>query len=632
MVGRSKLLWVLLTCCGLVAKSVEAQPTGFQDPLPGIIESFQKYDFDRDGIDEINSLRLWPQELPAADAGHSDSQDREAGRVVFVLVEGRVLRSIDSAPSQSKELTQGLRTFLNDLAREGFTPRLIECDLYAGPRHQDGLTLLALRRMLQTVRQSLPLEGVVLVGSFPEASLVRRWIWRREGWDVTIAGRSYSGANQQPFLRIVPELIAPRADIVLADLDGNWEQIYRAEPQELESIEALPTNPNDTWPTDGMEFVSTQFNDQRSKFEDFFWIQDDQYERLPSEPGQLRLRLRIEQAHPEISESDRQQPNPMARPDLRVSRINPRHVAVMPAPQFRDVKGKNWLADDGRPQAVESRERLNPVSSWRRDEAFEQRLLVEYFARNHEFRTAHQPEQRRTASACFGGGLIGAADLNRYLAEAVEQWEPSVSYDNASLHDFVEFAATPARLKGISAHSSPWNSEFGSGYDPQALELAVGGRPWRWREEAIEGGYRYVPSLIGQGGTADAYVFRSLYASGRLRSVGGSLIIHNGCEVNTPEGAGQFPYNDPRYGSAAGFQNAESILFFLNGVALASRSKTFYDTPRGFPAALRSGPFGAGWQAYFDTEAQDASLPATVASNKRTYPWSILGDWTLRVD
>ncbi len=506
------------------------------------------------------------------------------------------------------------------------------CDLYAGPIHQDGLTLLALRRFLQEFHSQRSLHGVVLVGSFPEASLVRRWIWRREGWDVTIAGQAFHGANQKPFLRIVPESIAPRADIVLADLDGNWESIYRRGPESLESIEAMPTDAEANWPTNEMDFSSTVFNDHRSDFQDFFWIQDDRYNRQNSADGQLTLKLFTDQVHPEISDADRAQPNPMARPEISVSRINPRHVAVMPDHTFRDIHGHNWLDSSGQPQTIETRQRVNPAAYLRRDPSFERRLIIEYFARNHAFRTQSDSSLNRTAAASFGGGLISAADLNRYLGKATVDWGEPVAFAKASLLDLVEFAATPARLKGISAHSNPWNSEFGESYDAAALEAAVGGRPWRWREEKTATGYRYVPSLAGQGGTADAYVFRSLYESGRLKSVGGSLIIHNGCEVNTPEGALRFPYSDPRYGSPGGFQNAESILFFLNGVALASRSKTFYDTPRGFPEALgKGGTFGAGWQAYFETESQDASLPASVASNKRTYPWSVIGDWTLKV-
>lgn len=76
------------------------------------------------------------------------------------------------------------------------------------------------------------------------------------------------------------------------------------------------------------------------------------------------------------------------------------------------------------------------------------------------------------------------------------------------------------------------------------------------------------------------------------------------------------------------------MLFYLNGVALFTRAKVFYDTPRGFSEALGADErshFGNGWRAYFDEEARDGTLVADVAGNKKCYPWSILGDWTVRL-
>lgn len=62
------------------------------------------------------------------------------------------------------------------------------------------------------------------------------------------------------------------------------------------------------------------------------------------------------------------------------------------------------------------------------------------------------------------------------------------------------------------------------------------------------------------------------------------------------------------------------------------RAKVFYDEPAGFcPTLARGGTFGEAWQQYFHLEA-DAESWAEVGGDigrKRSYFWSLLGDWTL---
>ncbi len=600
---------------------VEAQGT---DRVTRMLERYTGLDIDSDETAEVN--RLSPLEFGVGVADTSNENDE----LVLVLVEERLLSEIPGSELRAADLVSRLERYRADLNAAGYAARFVRCDLYAGAEHQDGLTLLAMRRFLIEVAKQSKLKGVVLVGSFPEAMIVRRWLWRREQWDVTIAGKDYKGANQKDYLRIVPEAVAPRADIVLADLDGNWESIYAKKPMEVESIEALPDDKIKEWPKDEMVFESTAFNDSSSTFEDFFWIQEDNYRRLESKNGKLRLKLRVAQQHSEVSKRDRTHPNPMAVPDILVSRINARQVAVNLDSSFRDRNGKSLLDENGKPQIVETAAKINPAAMMQRDPAFERKLLVDYFDRNHEYRTSIVADANRTAALSYGAGLISAESLNEYLKKGSSSFGDSVSFPDGSLLDYVHFLKTPARLKGLSAHSNPWNSSYSGSYDVVELESQCGGAPWRWKEEPIANGFRYTPSFKAQGGVADSYIHRTIYENDILNKVGGSLYIHNGCEVNTPEGALNHPYNDDRYGSRGGFQNAESILFFLNGVALASRAKTFYDTPRGFTEKLGEGNcFGEGWRAYFEIESSDAALADNVAGNKRTYPWSIIGDWTL---
>ncbi len=599
-----------------------------QQNISEVMNDFKNYDLDSDGTDEIKRLDYLDFE-----SINSDDSVAE-GRLVLILIEGRLLKTLKGSEFSKADLVRRFKQYKSDLVSEGFVPHFIRCDVYSGKQHQDGLTVLAMRRFLQAVDKKWDLNGVVLVGSFPEPMIVRRWIWRREKWNVTIAGKAYKGNKQRPFLRIVPELVAPRADIVLADLDGNWEDIYVKEPRQLESIEALPPEKLAEWPVDGMVFESRQFNDESKKFEDFFFIKEDDYHRLDSAPGVLKLKLNLKQRHPEVSETDRRRANPIAFPDILVSRINPRHVAVVPQKNFRDLDGRGLLDSRGVPQVFETSRRVKPANLLVRDPVFERRLLIDYFDRNHRFRSESVTDSNRTAAASYGRGLISASRLNKYLQPASNSFEKPVAFNNASLLDYVNFLKSPARLKAMSAHSNPWNSAYGKKYELKILERSLGGSPWRWKEEKSGSRYRYRPSLADQGGAADSYVHRTIYENDLLSNGGGTLFIHNGCEVNTPGNASRVPYNHNDYASAHGFQNAESILFFLNGVALASRSKVFYDTPREFTAELGRGPkrcFGDGWRAYFQVESEDPALAERVASNKRTYPWSVIGDWTLRV-
>ncbi len=621
---RFRLLLIVFTAAHYFTalENLHAQNS---DRITGILHRYAGLDIDSDGIAEVN--RLKPLEFNSNAREQSNANDE----LVLVLVEERLLSEIPGCALSVTDLLSRLERLGADLQAEGYNPQFVRCDLYAGVEHQDGLTLLAIRRFLNDVARHSKLKGALLVGSFPEAMIVRRWLWKREQWDVTIAGTAYSGANQKDFLRIVPEAVAPRADIVLADLDGEWESIYVKKPMTLESVEALPGEGTIEWPKNGMVFESTAFNDTRTTFEDFFWIQEDDCQRLESSNGKLRLKLRVAQRNPEVSKQDRLLPNPLAIPDILVSRINARHVAVSPDKSFRDRNGQSLLNSNGKPQIVETATKIDPAGLMRRDPAFERRLLLDYFDRNHEFRTAVAPKANRTAALSHGAGLISAESLNEYLKKSSSKFTESVSFPDGSLLDYVQLLKTPARLKGLSAHSSPWNSAYGGSYDVTELESQCGGLPWRWKDEAVEGGFRYTPSFAAQGGAADSYLHRTIYENKLLADAGASLFIHNGCEVNTPEGATSFPHNHDRYGSSGGFQNAESILFFLNGVALASRAKTFYDTPRGFTEKMGEGKcFGEGWRAYFEIESNDAALANEIAGNKRTYPWSIIGDWTLK--
>lgn len=136
-----------------------------------------------------------------------------------------------------------------------------------------------------------------------------------------------------------------------------------------------------------------------------------------------------------------------------------------------------------------------------------------------------------------------------------------------------------------------------------------------------------VPSFENQGGGANFYLHRTLWENGVLEDSGSSFFIHQGCEVNTPANSPALPFNDDIYGH---FQNAESQLFYLNGLAILSRAKVASDKPVGWDHVLVDElPFGEIWRAYFEHDAEDTGLTTVPKEYKRSYVWSLNGDWSV---
>jgi hypothetical protein len=578
---------------------------------------YQNYDRNVDGDPAIINLSFLNFE-------QGSKEIPQTARLVLVLVEARLLNPLAGA----QDLQPRLLRFKGDLSAEGFFSRFIRVDLYQGARHQDGRTLLALRSFLREVRTTFAnLLGVVLVGSFPEATLVRRTIWR-PSFNVTIAGVAYQNT---PYLAIEPEMIAPRSEIVLADLNGNWQSLYHENFEALESIRAIPdaATAATTWPVDGAIFSSTAFDRTTTSYRDFFFINDGDYTSLNAPAGQLRLLIRHRQLHPELAAADRNLPNPLCRPDILVSRINARHIAVNPKPSIVGDSGVRPLDGQGFPQSFTSNQVYDTwLGFFQQDPILERRVLNDYFDRNHRFRIG------AFADLPFRTGAVAAPDFNAggtagYLAPASNKFAPPLVQGSATVLDYVRWCKQPAVLRCIMAHSSAYSSQFDANYSPAALENEMGGRPFRWRRV----GNTYTPSLQDQGPHADFYVHRTAWQNGVLASAGANLIIHGGCEVNVPADTQTKTYYQEGY---AGWQNAEGLLFYMNGVAMIARAKVFNDLPTGFPGAFAltsRARFGDGWRAFFDYEAADANLGkfGSAVRSKKAYFWSMIGDWTVRL-
>ena len=602
-----------------------AQAQGNTGALLGRVDAAHSpFDLNGDGVAEIRWVKGLGVERAAA------GEDRG---LVLVLVEPRLLAA--EAPA----LREALATYADDLGREGWGVSVRAMQVYDGPVHQDGRTLLAMREYLRSVKGAIPdFAGVVLVGSFPEGLLVRQYSWRQHEPTVLRQGQAgETNLGDQPVyrLRSVPENVSMRCDLMLADLDGKWENLYHAGPEALPWVmaaypEAKPAEGAslDLWPAGGR----TQFYELgTTTFEDFFFLNDGKFTVVEHGDGTADLTLQDDLQDDECSAADRAHPgNVMAHPDICVSRIDARHIALKPKASVRGVKGEGLLDARGLPQTVTfADEKATPhgIGVWEADPVLEQRLLVEFFERNHRYRRGDFRDQLRPATAAYG-----LDSPQSWLVGSRPQWqgfsEPGyeVAGEAADLAAVVEWLRRPAVLRDVCAHSDPWGSSFKDA-EVGVLEAACGGPPWNW----VRKGNRLVPSLGGSPGKLDFAITRTLWQNKTLPDEA-SFYLHHGCDIMAPGGGSDRPYSSPEY---AYWQGAEGLLFYCQGLALVGRAKTFYDFPRDFAEEFAGAgkTFGEALAHYYDVESQakDWEEVGGGIGRKRAYWWGILGDWTLRL-
>lgn len=607
MIVRSSLVLVFACVLGpsIAARADESAPASVLDP-------FRAFDMDGDGTIEIRSL----EKLRAV--GHQ-------GPLVVVFVEPRLLEPLEGA----EPLRPRLDRLLGDLADEGCRAWLVAADLEPGATHRDGRLVLALREVLRALRAEGELAGALLVGHFPDALLVRTCSWRKRGRVVLRKGTPEERVFEDVrYLRRVPELVAHRADIVLSDLDGRWEDVY------IEPKTALATTmavfPEGV-PAGGGEAVDAEQGEVT--FEDFFPVSDGALSFRPADDGDSSPRIVLDDgdADHEVGEADRRSPNRIARPDIVVSRIDARGVALRPRGDVRGVDGTPLLDDAGRPQVVPFGDPAR-VPHWRdglweADPVLERQLLSEFLDRNHAYRTGQSGLAWRPSSLAHGLPS-GYAEV----AKAADDWvDVDRALDDilgdATLADVARWLARPSILRTVRAHSDEWGSVFHKGRFA-GLAHYVGEAPWCWAPEDAS----LVPSLRAacRGGKLDWFLLHALWRAGATSSLP-AFYIHTGCEGISPPGARRLPWTHPSYGLR---QGAEALLLLGSGLALVGRAKVFYDEPRGFASALKRGEsFGEAWTRYYllESKAESWSKVGGDIGRKRSYFWSVLGDWTLRL-
>jgi hypothetical protein len=606
-------------------------------PVSTIVAGFQNYDINNDGIKEIESLSFL--------AGEETNPYASQGRVL-VLYDPRLTSDDPSNGVSGLQMRLQLALLRSDLFKENYQTHFIETKLYRGAVHQDGRTLLALRRMIQAVHQRYPLKAVMLIGDFPESTIVRRVLVRSHigAEPRQIGGQSFSNID---IAETGTEVVAARSDLILSDLDGKWENVYRQETMTYRDVTLVPElPPGGDFPAAGQTLKSSSYDFRNTTVSDYFLV-DDQSTSFSESGGKVYLTVNsLNEAGPELSNADQAAANPIARPEIDVSRVNARHIALTPSLAYnRSTDGQGLLGSDGKPRLV----RLTGYDSvqWKEDPTLERRVIADYLFRNHAFRLGGDRNKvfRTSAVRALDSGLMNPTSFNTLLKKADSTFGTSLAVDNADLAEYLNWLKEPAVLRGIAAHSNETIAQFGAS-NAWLINAQVGGKPWSWNLRTDATGYYLEPSL-GQGANfdtrsdADFYVYRTLWENKIFdtMSTGQTFYIHDGCSVNAAFPI-SVPYNTPNY---AARQHAESMLFYANGLGMAARAKVFNDTPRKFTETIASAKrFAAGLAGYYTADSQDAALNPNGASNwpdrrtrtlqrKRTYFWGLLGDPTLRI-
>ncbi len=633
----STLTMTALAAAAVAGQSVDPSPSVSIDSL---CQQFSEFDFNGDGLNEIQRMEALYAETPAEAAGR-----------VLVLVESRLLQPLTANPNGfDDDLCPQLNQLIADLAAEGWLADLVEVELPHHDQHQDGLHVLALREFFRAVNawtdaaegvdhQIPPLRGAILIGRFPDAYLVRTCNWRKKG-KITLHNKTPDKQtfDNIPYLRRVPECVAKRADIVLGDLDGNWEKLYVQPRVRLASTIAVYP---DGIPANGG--VTSALEQSSVSFEDFFHISDGRLEVAKVEKSdQWMVTLFDRQADLECSPTDLQQPNRIARPEIWISRIDARGSAYSPSETVKDIHGKSLLDENGQPQALEfENEKEVPgwnSKVWSEDPVLERRLIREYLNRNHQYRTAAAPIAFHPASIAHDLGSGYSA-----IQSASSAWSPQSERSKGAqmladvkgkpdLLRFVQWMNEPAVLRTVRAHSDPWGSVFEKTDTAKLDEMVVSAEltsPMNWTRH----GNKLVPSLQSAcaKGKLDFYLLRSLWQSGTLPPHP-SIYLHTGCDITTPPGAHNQPFHNSAYARRAG---GAALMFFGRGLALIGRAKVFYDEPKGFSSTLAAGgSLGDTWTQYFELESRAETWGEAGGDigRKRSYFWSVLGDCTLRLN
>lgn len=607
-----------------------------------------------------------------------------------------------------------------------YWPSLIRARVYghdeADTTHQDGRTVLALRSFFQDVEQHYPnLRGVIFVGAFPEALLVRDF--GRADWDK---GSYYE--------QVATEILAYRSDIVLADLHGSWDDRYNQGARLLPidengrfSANAGHPPPPIPWPAPASQAGSSK---GCSTIEDFFWLID-----VELEGHGVNVGGQFVGPDKEVSKHDRKGRGgwdkaaqklvtPYELLDHRLKKPMPHARTLLFFGEYRDAeegllvrrpdvnKPGYWVWDEGKEKGTEYPitkkvglisehgravwadgevairnpiavpdilvSRINaqhvawvpyqspvPPVVYLRDPFLERQLLIAYLHRNSEYRNGQGSSNRQCSGLAhpnpdegYWNGVDLSMALSSYWNEKPQPLEPPKSWRSTSWKK----PRFKVGIKGKPVSFQQWLTDPEYAAILRSLEV-----------HGTKDGLNYgVRPPQGREGFQD---FWELWDQDMLKDTSPSFFWNISSWGNGVFHAESRAFNDSDryYNDAYGWGLvADCLLFYCKGLAVLSRAQTEWNhpgrevedglkpigqdqTPQDYRAVfdltLEEGrTFGETWRAIFELEMNDAVywevakkedrttkqarslFDNTHEQRKNSYRFGVVGDWTLRLN
>ena len=592
--------------------------------------------------------------------------------LVLIMVESRLLQPLLGSKNPRHDLEPGLQRLRDDLEQEGWAPTLIDAEVYHGNLHIDGMAVLAMRRVFQEIWANYPnFAGVLFVGAFPEAMLVMSYVETNWSDPWTYPMPKKKPVKMQKLLdqeiRIFPRIIAHRSDIVLGDLSGNWDKLYRHKTKNSKGLLYLTTDVSSLQPGDlqwknranpkkpvkipifldgsvrkvgyTKRWIRGKWpwqykypGDTVDYFEDYFHINDAKFSILPHGKQGQSYDLALLPPDEEVGGPDKKRVNPISTPDIYISRINARNIAIS----------------------------LNPNRAWVHDSWLERELINDYFDRNHYYRKditlflplggsffCMKPDDN------WPGPIILSQLLRRHPHVPGALWYeyPAKGKEGDAL-DFVRFLRAPGLLKTILLHGRPAGLHlnycskadvtFQIVKEIMKYKYSRGGFCSLSNVKIPEYYKKGFEKMDDEAGLVTPRLLRTLWSQRYLGNNLGRFYYHISSWANSPNNADTYPYNSNKY---ANDQIAEGLLFFANGLTFAAASMSdsvhyargvesdgkakYYDE-----RIIAGHTFGSTWKGNHEMYANNPYMtePKRAFYRKIPYSWSVVGDWSLRMN
>jgi hypothetical protein len=576
---------------------------------------------------------------------------------MLLLIEPRLL---DQKGVNAVLFLLSLQAYQTQLAKEGIDVIALKLKVYGHDfaqnlSFQDGKTLLGIRKLVKQLHQcaegtQAPVKGSILVGRFPEARIARRIVLPDDSGNF----------------RIRAEVTAGSADIVLADLTGNWDNLYRdnvnltdvtAEVSSFNPIvRSRGTAKYDFW--NRLLILNQAPTSQQKNFKDVFVLPDEFTLRTYSI---LNINSILVKPLRNLFAEDAQDifaGRIMATPEIQIARVNAWGTALVPRdPEM--MSGERAIKFTSRGE-VEGR----ILQHFNQNVNFELELLARYFFRNVLYRRGAISDSHINRRASL---VTGAPEFNiRYYEDKLDliygRKDVLAELDQVQFYEWM--LKDNSLFKGIIAHSTARSSEFNphpgvtssesfeamnqrlgresglpenQGLMEQLLFWSVGDRSFSNRMGVS---YSYNPSRfpVNSDGSfrnndmvVDHLVRYNNYFKKKVVGERAHFYYHGGCEAASPTLSNEaISFTDNLYGKG---RPTNSFLFLGEGLAVIGRSKIYFDNMINASSGLegpnaRIGDIFTEYYRQFNTgKLSDAYLPGY--HSKSPYFWNLVGDYSL---